>query len=102
MQNSESAESLRAFTERIVRRAMEKLHLEASGQRTIDTDFELRACVTLARLAPILIAEPRGARIQSDLQEFPPDLDPVEAERLLRELQRGCPDPGEVLNGNGN
>lgn len=102
MQHSESAEGLREFTERIVRSALEKLQLESSGRRVIGTEFELRACVTLARLAPILIAQPRRAGGEPERQEFPPDLDPAEAERLLRELQRGAPDPDDVLNENHN
>ena len=91
MQNADSAIGLREFTEQIVRHAMERLHREACGEKKIGNDFELRACIVLARLAPVLIEPGNKRNSDSELQEFPPDLDPQEAERLLRELQCGRP-----------
>ena len=91
MQDTDSAIGLREFTEQIVRHAMERLHREACGDKKIGNDFELRACIVLARLAPVLIGPEIKPNSHSELQEFPPDLDPQEAERLLRELQCGRP-----------
>jgi hypothetical protein len=56
-------------------------------------DRQLRACIALARLAPVLLCiRPRAEQqpLWANTPECPRNMDPVEAERLLAELERGA------------
>jgi hypothetical protein len=68
-----------------------KLAREADGQQTIERETELRACITLARLAPVLLsAHPQrqvGADDDSPGPRIHPDCPPEEAERIIAEAE---------------
>ena len=81
--------SLRERILRAVDDSITKLARAASGEQAIRYDCELRACIVLARLAPILVAEATRAKSKATQseetrwQELPPDLSLAESERLL-------------------
>jgi hypothetical protein len=70
-----------------IARAIALLEEEVSGQRHIENDFQLRACMQLARLAPFVLAQNKSAQSdqleEEEMQELPPDLPLEEAERLF-------------------
>ncbi len=68
--------------------AVEKLTDEAIGERVIQHELELRACISLARLAPALLRSAAAEQRKNDTPILPPDLPPEEAYRLLAELDR--------------
>lgn len=63
-------------------RALAKLAAVAAGADTFGNDHELRACVAIARLAPLLFI--KGAESQPVRSPYHPDHSPEEVQRLLR------------------
>src|SRR5262245_45252044 len=95
MAETPTVSSLREQLLPAILRAVSVLEGEAAGQRLIENDFQLRACMQLARLAPIVLMQSRAAKPAEpespEMQELPPDLPLEEAERLLALMEADDP-----------
>ncbi len=93
-QSDETSDALRVKLIRAVRFAIAKLAAEAMGEQAIRTGNELRACIVLARLAPVVLAEVAKNELPPII--LPPGLSEEEADRLLEALEAApdLPPPG--------
>jgi len=88
-----AADALRDRMFRAVNAAIDKLVDAATGNQDSEVnDAELRACIVLARLAPVLIGTKSVANDRDDepwrhTPECPRHLTPEEGERMLAELE---------------
>lgn len=99
MEETITVASLRERLLRAVDGAVARLENEATGDGDFKGDYEIRAAITPARLAPIFLvqspAKAKACEPQGPLmQELPPDLPLEEAERLLRILESDDPPNG--------
>jgi hypothetical protein len=87
-------DELRDRLARAVGDAIDLLADESVGRTSkLVNDRQLRACMALARLAPVLLCmKPRAEAepLWAHTPECPRHLDPDEAERMLTELERGA------------
>jgi hypothetical protein len=84
--------TLRRQVLRCVMQAVAKLAREAGGEQTIDRESELRACVALARLAPVLLGANAQRQVNDDDNAWQgprihPDCPIEEAERIIAEAE---------------
>ena len=94
-EQSEELELHLALRRRVIRcvmQALAKLAREARGQQAIERETELRACVALARLAPVLLGAAAQRQVNADDNDWPgprihPDCPIEEAERIIAEAE---------------
>jgi hypothetical protein len=90
-QENQLRRALRHRVLKCVMQAVAKLAREARGVQTIERETELRACVALARLAPVLLGAAAQREATANEEPFRPRIHPncpIEvADRLIAEAE---------------